>query len=135
MPEYQDWIIRRLEGELDNARKETDALRSKLEAREERIRVLELKVNRFEVEQELSTEDIPASLADKFDPDAIGRMADKLAPFAVFLGDIMKTIKPTGTPQSMMVPPIPNIYQSPFGSTGALSDVNHLLFPDENAKQ
>lgn len=133
MPEYHDWIIRRLEGELDNARKETDALRTKLEARDERIRALELKVNRFEVEQELSTDDSPASLSDKFDPETIGRIADKLAPFAMMVGDLVKGLRPAGPTAPIAAYPMPN--HNPFVYPAEAPDDSALLFPNKENQQ
>ena len=72
MPEYQDWIIRRLEGELDNARKETDALRSKLEAREERIRVLA-----EEAADALAKADVPGVLGKRWLSGAIAALTER----------------------------------------------------------
>ncbi|WKZ78776.1 MAG: helix-turn-helix domain-containing protein [Candidatus Kapaibacterium sp.] len=133
MPEYQDWIIRRLEVELDNARKETEALRTKLEARDERIRALELKVNRFEVEQELSTDDSPSSLSDKFDPEVIGRMADKLAPFAMIVGDLVKGLRPSGPTAPIAAYAMPT--HNPFAYSADSPDDSALLFPNKENKQ
>ena len=107
MQDYQNWIINRLETDLQASRTETEALRQKLETRDERIRQLELQVTRFELQQEMkSDEETPKSLADRFDPVTIGQMADKIAPIAMLVGDIFRSTKSVPVQPSAVAAPI-----------------------------
>jgi hypothetical protein len=118
MSDYHDWIIRRLESDLAQARAEASELRSKLENRDETIRSLELRVARYELEHEITEGSQQSSLSDKLTPDSLSRMAEKFAPIATVVSDIIRTMRPAEPMAVMQAPeysvPVQISMASPF---------------------
>jgi DNA-binding XRE family transcriptional regulator len=118
MSDYHDWIIRRLESDLAQARAEASELRSKLENRDETIRSLELRVARYELEHEITEGSQQSSLSDKLTPDSLSRMAEKFAPIATVVSDIIRTMRPAEQMAVMQAPeysvPVQISMASPF---------------------
>ena len=121
MPDYYDWMIRRLEADLAQARSEVLELRAKLEARDVAIRELELQVARHEITTDMATANEPKGLSDRFTPETLGNLADKVAPIAMAVGEVLRAIRPTSasTMSSPMAAFMPDAQYAPVAPIGS----------------
>ena len=124
MSETDNWIVRRLEADLEQARKDAERLRVKLEAQDMQLREHEMRLARYEIRDEIAESGKPRqSLADVFTPDRIASILNSISALAPMMPQLFPALAPAAfasnttmmqAPQFQMAQPTPAYLSNPF---------------------
>lgn len=124
LSETDNWIVRRLEADLEQARKDAERLRVKLEAQDLQLREYEMRLARYEIRDEIAESGKPRqSLADVFNPDRIASILNSISALAPMIPQLIPSLAPAAharnttmmhAPQFQVAQPMPTYLSNPF---------------------